>query len=147
MVLARGACQMKTATGTVTMPAMMVASQAVTRKTASIRISATRGINAARMVSHRWPVGLRVCSNIAASAVELDFSFGAAKRRIAALYTSYSNGDCQRGFPGQPCPSTTRKSVNRHSPQRGRERRENRGIRPQTYHRGHRVCTESTEEA
>src|SRR5271170_4592719 len=98
MVLARGACQMKTATGTVTMPATMVASQAVTRKTASIRISATRGINAARMVSHKWPVGLRVCSNIAASAVELDFSFRAAKRRIAALYTSYSNGDCQRGF-------------------------------------------------
>src|ERR1039457_2262031 len=68
-VLARGACQMNTATGTVMMPAKMVAIQAVTRKTASIRISATRGINAARMVSHRWPVGFNVCSNMAALGV------------------------------------------------------------------------------
>src|ERR1700685_4684235 len=63
-VLERGACQTKTATGTVMMPARMVASQAVTRKTASIKINAARGINATRMVNHRCPVGLRVCSNI-----------------------------------------------------------------------------------
>src|SRR5271154_332702 len=63
-ILERGACQMKTATGTVTTPARIVASHAVTRKTASIRINAARGISATRMVSHRCPVGLRVCSNI-----------------------------------------------------------------------------------
>src|ERR1017187_7667219 len=64
MMLARDACHTKTPSGMVMTPAMIVAIHAVIRKTASIRIRTTSGIKDITTVNQRWPVGLRICSNM-----------------------------------------------------------------------------------
>src|ERR1700693_3202284 len=46
-------------------PANIVASQAVSRRTASMNSRAINGTKAITTVSHRLPAGLRLCSNIA----------------------------------------------------------------------------------
>src|SRR5882762_6034953 len=60
-----GACHTITPSGTVMTPTMMEASQAVMRRTASMKSNAMSGTREVSTLSHRCPAGSRTCSNIA----------------------------------------------------------------------------------
>src|ERR1039457_5952045 len=79
-------------------PAMIVAIHAVIRKTASIRIRTTSGIKDITTVNQRWPVGLRICSNM--GVVEAETSLAPHHRDGRAdTYTSIRRWKVKKRTP------------------------------------------------